>query len=418
MASQTMTLVEQGGEHCDRKRLQSALQVLQQAQKQARRPSELVLSAYQLGALHWSELGNGVEARRLFQATVEEANRVALEARPAPVLELEANASENLMLLALANACENLMLLALSYDDYESWAERLRALQPDNDILRGQVPWVRDKRERGHPWSDVMLSVASSYYTRGDPARDPGRYGSAKSVYHLALVNRKALRLPRADWKRAAGEYSILAMRIAADCARTLERNAGPSGPDTREFTFVMEEAIPLVAEYVTEYPQDGEVKEGLDRLSKLFREAGNMPPQRTAYHKNPDHPLITAADWEAAHHVLRRFLTGRTEFEGYLAYGQTYTENHQNCLVLGVRLKNQRDEGNDFCLYKVKVGSGLFGAKYRWVCEALSAQMACFGYAVGADPASAWDAAEDILYQRRQPLSSLEEAIAEARKM
>jgi len=264
MTNEIVALVDKGAGLSYRKHLKSALEILRGAHGRARQPWERALCAYQLGALHWGDLGNGVEARRLFQETVEVANRIPSDAHAVHVRELE------------ANACENLMLLSLSYDEYESWAKRLRALQPDNDILRGHLPTIRDQRERGHSWSDVMLMIATSYYNRHDPARDVGRYGAAKSIYHLILANRIVLRLPRTDWKVAATEYAKLVMRISADCARALERHAEPSVRDPVEFTFIIEEAIALVADYVSENPGDNDVKEDLDRLQqglKLFRE-------------------------------------------------------------------------------------------------------------------------------------------------
>src|SRR5205823_1051152 len=99
-----------------------------------------------------------------------------------------------------------------------------------------------------------------------------GRYGAAKSVYHLALVNRKVLHLPRTDWKVAASEYAKLVMRITTDCARAIERQAGPGNADTIEFVFLIEEAIAHVAEYVMDNSEDCEVKEDLERLHKILR--------------------------------------------------------------------------------------------------------------------------------------------------
>ena len=44
-----------------------------------------------------------------------------------------------------------------------------------SDILRGQVPVIRQLREEGHPWSDALSIIATSYYNRNDPSKDRGR---------------------------------------------------------------------------------------------------------------------------------------------------------------------------------------------------------------------------------------------------
>ncbi len=43
------------------------------------------------------------------------------------------------------------MLLSLSYDEYDQWADRLRRLQPDSEILVVQFPRAHELRERGQP---------------------------------------------------------------------------------------------------------------------------------------------------------------------------------------------------------------------------------------------------------------------------
>ncbi len=161
------------------------------------------------------------------------------------------------------------MILSLSYDEYESWAERLRALQPANDILRGQLPSVRDMRERGHPWSDVMFTLATGYYNRNDPTHDLGRYGAGRSIVHLLLVNRKTLRLSRQKWAGAVDEYSALTHRICADALKRV----GPSRVD--EFLFIMGDALPLVREYVDSNPGDEFAAGTLASLQEVFDELG-----------------------------------------------------------------------------------------------------------------------------------------------
>jgi hypothetical protein len=268
-----MALIDQGTELGDQKRLRSALDVLGRALASAPNPRLRALAAYQLGALHWGEVGNGVEAHRLFEKTVAEAGQCDGTSRDEMVRTLE------------ANACENLMLLSLSYEEYDRWAERLRGLQSDNPILVGHVAMIRQHQVKCDPWSDVLMQAPHVYYRRHDPAHDPRQYGAARSIFHVLLANRAALRLNRNDWGVAVSEYAKLSMKICTEAIRTLGRHIGIDAVDTSEVLFVQEEALPLVEEYVAANPGDSEPRGDRDRLRKsleLLRPAARpSPPPR-----------------------------------------------------------------------------------------------------------------------------------------
>lgn len=167
-----------------------------------------------------------------------------------------------------ANALENAMLCALSFDEFENLAARLHALTPGVPILTGLVPEVRESRERGDSWSDRLFSLAGSYYNRNDPRQDAGRYGEAKSTYHLILAHRRELRVSREDWRMALFEYCALSMRMASDCMKA--RGGDSDSHSTEEFLPILTEAIPLADEYLT-------LNSGDDDLKKVSRDMEQM---------------------------------------------------------------------------------------------------------------------------------------------
>jgi hypothetical protein len=169
------------------------------------------LAIYNTGVFYLNNLGNGIQARQLFKDVVNfyEEN---------PHLKVNSNVGKY-----LAWAYENLMLLSLSYDEYDDWAEHLRAVSPEEDILKGQVPIIREKQEAGMPWSDMMIMISSGYYDRNDPAQDPGKYGFGAGTLQLLLENRKRLRLSGEDWATALYEYGALMIKLNMESTRAME---------------------------------------------------------------------------------------------------------------------------------------------------------------------------------------------------
>ena len=218
-----------------------------------------IRAAYNLGAVFWARLGNGEKAREFYQIVVKEAELVGIEKVKQ---ELPSK---------VANACENLMHLSLTFEEYFAWAAKLRELQPTDDVLRGMVPHIKEAQERGIPWSDVLESLAQQCYNRNDPSRDRGEYARALSTYHLILLNRNTMRLPREAWGRITYEYGTLALRVAADAMNTMVRSR--QSMDTAEFTFVVQDAKVFVEEYFSKNPSDDKVQFLLDHMNGFLQD-------------------------------------------------------------------------------------------------------------------------------------------------
>ncbi len=83
-SKQILALVAQGTSLISGKCYRSALEALCKSLELARQPALRAIAAYQLGALHWGEIGNGIEARRLFKVTVDEASHNELTSQGQP----------------------------------------------------------------------------------------------------------------------------------------------------------------------------------------------------------------------------------------------------------------------------------------------------------------------------------------------
>ncbi len=212
-----------------------------------------VFAAYNLGALFWSHIGDGEKARKFYRLLVEEADRLGI----AKV--------QQAMPSIVGNTFENLMHLSLTYEEYSQWADRLRSIQPTDDVLRGMVPHIKDAQERGQPWSSVLESLAQDCYNRSDPSKDRGEYARANATYHLILLNRKAMRLSREAWSRVAYEFGTLALRVSDDACKTMERTG--QRLDVGEFRFVVDDARPLVQEYLAANPSDEKIRWLMDHV-------------------------------------------------------------------------------------------------------------------------------------------------------
>jgi hypothetical protein len=101
----------------DARLLRSARAIYENTLATARNRVERAFCSFQLGALYWSAIGDGLRARALFRQTFTLCSEGELDSTNTPPLA--------------ANSAENLMLLSLSYDEYEQWASQLRRLQPD-----------------------------------------------------------------------------------------------------------------------------------------------------------------------------------------------------------------------------------------------------------------------------------------------
>ncbi|MEI7845037.1 MAG: hypothetical protein WCK35_04445 [Chloroflexota bacterium] len=224
-------------------------------------PETQALNLYNSAVFHMDYLVDGVKAVDLFDKTYQHyANHPEINSLP-KIGEF------------LAYTCENRMLLSLSYDEYDLWADRLRALRPDEAILLGQVPIIHEKREAGMPWSDMVQMIATSYYNRNDPQLDPGLYGRAAGVYQLLLENRRKLRLNREDWAKVVYEFGALLEKLNMECMRAMEE-ANQIYPD--ECLFYLE----LARNRVDEFLQSNQPSDTITFLSNSIDKMLEMSAQ------------------------------------------------------------------------------------------------------------------------------------------
>jgi hypothetical protein len=181
-------------------------------------------------------MGEGIQAKDFFEATVN-----YYEEHP----QLKSDFGVRKF---LAWAYENLMILSLSFQEYEDWAEKLRSVSPEEGILKGQVPLIHENQEAGMPWSDMMRMISGGYYNRNDPANDPGKYGFGAGVLQLLLENRKRLRLSREDWSTALYEYGALMQKLGMISLRAMEVQGHI---DPHECRFFLENGRVRVDEYL-----------------------------------------------------------------------------------------------------------------------------------------------------------------------
>jgi hypothetical protein len=235
------------------KRPISAVRLMESVERQMPGDANKAFVLYNIGCTYRSGIGDGISARERLLSSV--------------TLCAQAPANPAIRQQLWPNACENLMLLSLSFEEYRKWAEELRRLRPDADILRGQVPTIEEVRERGVPWYEALEQIALGYYSRNDARNDPGLYGEAAATFHLILTHRKSFRVPREDWKRAAYEFAVLRFRLGADTAVKAERQNPMVDPS--EAIPIVADALPLLDEYLTANPQDSETAKLKEQASK-----------------------------------------------------------------------------------------------------------------------------------------------------
>ncbi|NMB62082.1 MAG: hypothetical protein GYA18_07055 [Chloroflexi bacterium] len=237
MSTDIEKLFEDGENLADQSRFLPAVETFKEAQRLTEIPWRRAWATYNLATIYWHHLGNGLEARHEFLAAIGD-------------FEQFGHGDTPIFKTVHANALENAMLCALSYDEFEELAGKLNAISPGIPILTGLVPDVNNHRDRGKPWSDSLFGLAGSYYNRSDPKLDAGRYGEAKSTYHLMLANRKQLRLSEENWRIAIYEFCALSMRMTSDCLKVRGGDDDQNSPE--EYLPILTEAIPLVDEYLS----------------------------------------------------------------------------------------------------------------------------------------------------------------------
>ncbi len=272
-------LIEDAESFADQRRLLLAAQTLEEARRLSQIPDRRAFISYNLGAIYWHHLGNGVAARREFLACIA-------------AFDAQGYGQHPQLRTVHANALENAMLCALSFEEFDSLAGQLNNLTPGIPILTGLVPEVRDWRERGDAWSDRLFVLAATYYNRNDPRQDVGRYGCAKSTYHLILAHRRELRVSRENWRMALFEYCALSMRMASDCVKARGGDTDLNSPE--EFLPILTEALPLVEEYLQWNSGDDGLKRTCSDMVEMvnncrqrwsaIKERSGIMPQKTDY--------------------------------------------------------------------------------------------------------------------------------------
>ncbi len=227
MSTDIEKFFEDGENLADQSRFLPAVETFKEAQRLTKIPWRRAWATYNLATIYWHHLGNGLEARHEFLAAIGD-------------FEQFGHGDTPIFKTVHANALENAMLCALSYDEFEELAGKLNAISPGIPILT----------DRGKPWSDSLFGLAGSYYNRSDPKLDAGRYGEAKSTYHLMLANRKQLRLSEENWRIAIYEFCALSMRMTSDCLKVRGGDDDQNSPE--EYLPILTEAIPLVDEYLS----------------------------------------------------------------------------------------------------------------------------------------------------------------------
>lgn len=221
-------------------------------------PPHGIVLHYNLGCLYRSCVGSGTKARYSFQR--------ALEAPP----PTDAHVNSEIISTIRANATENLMLLSLSFDEFDTCAERLAQLQPNNPILTKHRANVQSRHEQGASWCQEMMQQANSYF-RADPSQDPGLYAEAAATFELILTNRETLRVPRTDYRIATIGYAGLVMKTCAKFGMTMERNFG-AAHDPEEVLFIAEQALPLIQEYIRVDPEDARVRQSAEVITQYIK--------------------------------------------------------------------------------------------------------------------------------------------------
>jgi hypothetical protein len=220
-------------------------------------PSRKLFLTFNIGAVYWSKLGDGVSAKAEFEAA-------------AGIQQFESDKSW--FRVMRANALENLMLCAASYEEFDEFTARVRQLAPEMPVVSGLPPEIDAIRNSGAPWSTAMISLADTNYNRNNPALDRGRYGVAKSTYHILLSTRKRQRLSRADWRMAVFELCALGMRMTSDCVDLRGGDADGNSPE--EFLPILTIAVPFIEEYLSTNAEDEGIRKVRENMQSMIDNA------------------------------------------------------------------------------------------------------------------------------------------------
>jgi tetratricopeptide (TPR) repeat protein len=245
--------------------------------------------AYNIGSIYWAQIGNGEKAREYYKLVVSKAEKYG-------IIEVD-----KVFPSMVANVCENMMHLSLSYEEFFYWEDKMRKLQPSDNVLRTWPPIIRKGQLKGLHWSEILIEIAYSSYNRNDPSLDRGEYGRAASTFHLMLSHRKDLRYDREIWGHIVYEFGALAMRIADDAVIKMAHSKLPE--DTEEFTFLVKDAIPFVEEYLQLNPSNINVQQLLKNINGFIGNSDNVEKsKKVAKLNNEGNELLNRKDYKTAY--------------------------------------------------------------------------------------------------------------------
>lgn len=254
----------------EQRKLRSAQTTLEEALAKFSDPVSQVLLSFQLGALYWGEIGNGEKARQFFKQTIDQYNKNS-----------ELQTASNQLPPLEENSYENMMLLSLSYDEYQEWAGCLEVLEPTNDILNVQRPRVQELHERGFSWGSIMSAVMAGPHIMPETVSFGGRYASGAAILQLVLKHRRSVRLSREEWQTAAVGYGGAVLAAVSEYGMTMHKLTGDDYAYPHEFIFMIDDALPLVEEYVNANPSDEHGQKIFSDLKETQRRAATIKEKK-----------------------------------------------------------------------------------------------------------------------------------------
>lgn len=258
-----------------------ARQQYRELDRQSLSDEAAAMVAYNNGVFHWVHLGNGIEARKQFQAARDAAGRVPRKPHTQQIL---------------AGCLENLMILALSFEEFSEHASRLQALAPREAILHQQFPQTRQWESEGLPWSEVMTRRSVDYWNV-DRRLDPGRYACAASILHLLLTHRATLRVNREMYRAWLHTYATLLFKQFN--ARMDEQERRQGAANEWELNVIFEPALPLLETYVASHVSDQDLVSKLEGVREMVMSMDHYKAVRSKSARIPCALHLTRAEPE-----------------------------------------------------------------------------------------------------------------------
>jgi hypothetical protein len=133
----------------------------------------------------------------------------------------------------------------------------------------------------------MMLALAV-HYLDADPSRQHS-FPFGASILQLLLnrQNTRAFRLDRDEWREAVVAYAGATLGIVGDCGQRMLKISKTPYPE--EFTFIIEDAIPLVEDYLDENPSDERVRKSLETLRTAVEQSNLLRPPPVIIHTERD---------------------------------------------------------------------------------------------------------------------------------